>query len=1049
MNLREKSKRLAWPILSLALLFGGASAFSAAKKEKSKMAKDAAPQREDMANYFSENRQGVSLERMREADGLRVQTINSIHKLLETPNMQANRKFELYLRLGELHSERSEYLRDIEMKDFETKYEVWKKANKKGGEPGLNTKSSQAELLKSTDAFRKLVKEFPQHPRTDAALYSLAKTLLLLENDNAVLYFDQLVNQHKDSLLLADTYLALGEFYFYKQDMEKAKTNYKAAMEASKGKLDKEQKVYPFAVYKLGWAYYNSKAKSDKDTLENIDKGIAAFKLAIKISEKDKDNPGNFNLRQEAINDLIMVYAETEKIDEAMEYFSRIGEKESFYDMLERLGNIYEDNGENSKSIDVFSRLLSESPTRPRNPDIHAKLAKLYDTTMNVPALVDTMKRMKALYVDPSSKWIVANTSNKVALDEAVEKTRKNIHRYGTLYHQQGQKTKKQPMLAASAELYKLYLATFPKTEEAYELRYYLADIYFQFEQFENAADEYYTVTQERPKDGKYIKESAFNSVVAIKKIDEASTYQKLPPLGQVSTAVPLPRVKQKLVTMIDNYAVLLPKEKEGFPMRYTAAMTWFEYGHYPEALKRFEGIGTDIPESTQGKSAVKMILTFYAERKDWENLVKYSKKYYENPKIVATSLKDDLIKAMKTGVFNLALQQNKENKLAEAAKTFESFQQQFPTDESADAALYNASTDYYKLAKVEDALRVGNLLLKEYPKSKLAPKVTLDMAQTNESLADFEQAARLYKYYGLNFSKEADSIKALFNAATLYRGLKDFPESISLYKKFIQLHGKDELSKSAVLQIAEMNELNRNWSEATQYYNQYAGIWPERSEQNLVARARLAKIALQSNNRANGVKEIRRLQNDLVVKNAPPALEARRIAAAALLEDIENDYKNFSEIRVTDATRIEKEVGSKQEKLVELVKRYQEVIDLGSGEHTVASLYHLGVMHENFAKVLFDAPAPKGGNQKAIDDYRSSIEKVAFPLRDEGNKFFEAAYKRSQEVQTFTEWTRKAYEKMVELQPDKYPAVVEKTTSPTYMSHVMVWDESISDLAN
>ncbi|HET9241552.1 MAG TPA: tetratricopeptide repeat protein [Oligoflexus sp.] len=1048
MKLNSITKTLALPILALALASGGMDGYAAPKKEKAKLAKDAAPAKGDMNDYFAESRQGVSPEKLREADALRMQTVASIHKLLATPNMQANRKFELYLRLGELHSERAEYIRDMEMKDYETKYEAWKKT-KKGAEPQLTTKSSQAELLKSTEAFRKLVKEFPKHPRTDAALYSLAKTLLLLENDNAVLYFNQLVNQHKDSMLLADTYLALGEFYFYKHDMEKAKDNYKNAMEASKGKPDKEAKVYPFAVYKLGWAYYNSKVKSDKETMENVDKGIAAFKLAIKIAEKDKDSPGNFNLRQEAINDLIMVYAETEKIDEAMEYFNRIGEKESFYDMLERLGNIYEDNGENTKAIDVFGRLLAESPTRPRNPEIHAKLAKLYDTTLNAAALVDNMKRMKALYVDAGSKWIAANATKKDVLDEAVEKTRKNIHRYGTLYHQQGQKLKKKPMLATAAELYKLYLATFPKTEDAYELRYYLADIYFQFEQFENAADEYYTVTQERPKDGKYLKESAFNAVVAIKKIDEATTYQKLPPLGQVSKPIPLPRVKQKMVTMIDNYAALLPKEKEGFPMRYTAAMTWFEYGHYPEGLKRFESIGMDIPDTTQGKSAIKMILTFYAERKDWENLVRYSKKYYDNKAIVATSLKDDLIKAMKTGVFSLGLQQNKENKLAEAAKTFESFQSQFPQDESADAALYNASTAYYKLAKVEDALRVGHLLLKEYPKSKLAPKVSLDMAQTNESLADFDQAAKLYKYYGLNFSKEADSVKALYNAATLYRGLKDYPESINLYKKFISLHGKDNLARTAVLQIAEMNELNKTWGEATQYYNQYAGLWPDRSEQNLVARARLAKIALVSGNRANGLKEIRRLQKDLTTKDAPPALEARRIAAAALIDDIENDYKNFTEIRVTDAARIEKEMASKQERLVGLVARYQEVIELGSGEHTVSSLYHLGVMHENFAKVLFDAPAPKGANQKAIDDYRSSIEKVAFPLRDESNKFFEAAFKRSQEVQTFTEWTRKAYEKMVELQPDKYPAVVEKTTSPTYMSHVMVWDESVADLAN
>src|SRR6478735_12251253 len=183
MRLTDITRQLVLPLIALTLVIGGATGFGAGQKEKSKLVKDSAPDKSDMNSYFSENRQGIPIEKLREADGLRMQTINSIHKLIDQPNMQANRKFELYLRLGELHSERAEYIRDMEMKDYEIKYENWKKT-KKGAEPQLTYKTSQAELLKSTDAFRKLVKEFPKHPRTDAALYSLAKTMMLLENDN-------------------------------------------------------------------------------------------------------------------------------------------------------------------------------------------------------------------------------------------------------------------------------------------------------------------------------------------------------------------------------------------------------------------------------------------------------------------------------------------------------------------------------------------------------------------------------------------------------------------------------------------------------------------------------------------------------------------------------------------------------------------------------------------------------------------------------------------------------------------------------------------------
>ncbi len=1029
-------------ILISAALISVLSLDAYAAPKKGSMTQTEAPKKGDMSSYFSENRVGISPEKLREADGLRVQTIVSIQKLLNDSASNPGRKFELYLRLGEIYAERSEYLRDIEMKDFDTAYEKWVTAGKKGAQPVVSTKNSKAELMKSTEAFRRLVREFPKHPRTDAALYALAKTLLLLDNDNAVLYFDQIVKEHKNSPLLPDTYLALGEFYFYKHDMEKAKDNYKEAMNY------KESRVYPFSVYKLGWAHYNSKAGNEKDTVENVNKSIAAFKLAIKIAERDKANPGNFNLRQEAINDLIMVFAETERIDEAMDYFSRLGEKEAFYDMLEKLGSIYDDNGENTKAIDVYGRLLSESPNRPRNPEIHAKLVKIYDRALQVPAAVDTLKKMRTLYVDQSSKWVVANAKDAALVKEAAEKTQKNIHRFGALYHQQGQKTKKKAYFDAAAELYRLYLANFPKADESYELRFYLADIYFYFEQFENAADEYYKVTQERPKDGKYLKQSALLSVGAIRNIDEATQYQKLPPLGQVAQPIALPRVKAKLVTMIDNYVKLLPTEKDGFAMRYTAALTYFEYGHYQNALARYDAIAMEIPESPQGQLSVKTVMSYYAERKDWENLVKVSRKYVDNPKIAATPVKADIIKAMKTGVFQLAVQQNKEQKFLDAAKTFESFQQQFPKDELADKALYNASLNYYKVAKVDEALAAGNKILKEYPKSELASDVTLDMAQASESLADFANAARLYREFGVNYTKDAKARQALFNAATLYKGLSNNTEAVTLYKRFIGSYPKDDLAKVARLEIAEISEKEKNYPESLNYYGMYATLFPVGTEGNLMARARMARIWMNQGNQKEAQKEIRKLHKDLTAKNAPAATEARRVAAGSLFNELEIPYKNFQSFRITDASKIEAEAGQKQAKLVELVGKYQEVIDLGSGEYTVASLYRLGEMHENFSKMLFDAPAPAGQSQAQVDAYRSSIEKVAFPLRDESKKFFETSFQRSQEVQTFTEWTRRTYEKMVELHPEKYPVISEKSTSPTYMSHAMIWDKTVSDLA-
>ena len=90
----------------------------------------------------------------------------------------------------------------------------------------------------------------------------------------------------------------------------------------------------------------------------------------------------------------------------------------------------------------------------------------------------------------------------------------------------------------------------------------------------------------------------------------------------------------------------------------------------------------------------------------------------------------------------------------------------------------------------------------------------------------------------------------------------------------------------------------------------------------------------------------------------------------------------------------------------------------------------------------------PRGASQVEVDQYRSSIEQVAFPLKEEARKFFDAAYLRSKEVQTFTEWTRLTRNKMVELDIEKFPMVSEKSTEAAYLSHSLIWENAVSRLA-
>lgn len=1004
----------------------------------SAIGKAVAPDIEDHAAYYATNRKDVSEADLNRADGLRLKTISSIQSLLSSNEAKASQKFELLLRMGVLYTERHDFLREIELRDYTAKFDGWIKGGKKGLEPKLNYNRSRAELSRSANVFRTLVTEFPRQPRTDAALYELAKTLGRLNNENAVLYYKQLIKDHPNSPLIADAYVALGEFYFERHRISDAIVSYKNAMRF------KNEKTYPFAVYKLGWAFYNAAAKSNKDAASNYEKSITAFKLVIKLGGQNVAK-GNLDLRKEALNDLIMVWAETEDTDGAWRYFSQINEKDAFYKMLERLGWIYGEQGKNQKAIAVYERLLHESALRPNNPTIRVKIASLHELGNQFQEVLKNMETAGQTYIKDGS-WRNANKDRPEVLAEATRLVELNMHRFGTLFHKRGQKAKNNELLKASAAMYALYLEHFSSGPNSYEIRFYLADILFDFKKWEQAAT-HFAIVAKAQKGGKYMKESALNAVICMNNANSEAKESKLPPPGQVLTAISIPSLKQRLVEMIDIFVVLLPKEKESEPMRYTAAQVFFDFGHYPEAIKRFSGIVEEIPASKQAKASAKVILAFYAEKENWAEVISWSQKFSKSPALVQGGLGPFITDTLKHAMFKLAVAHERKKEFEKAAIGFIDYQKNFPGDASADKALYNASLNYFKIGKIEEAIGTSKTLLDKYPKSSTRADVLASMGETHEAIGQFEEASRFYITVSREFPKDKRSADALYNAALLRKGLHDFDGAIRLFGQFQTAYGKDKQAFEAEYQVAELEERRQSYAAAAKSYERIAAKVKGTPDKAIWADAKVAEITYYRINGTAGAKLLEKLGKRLTAKDSPAAFEARQIVASALFRSLDPQFSEFKQARIESAELIGTQAQKKQQRLEYLAKSYQNIIGLGNAEHTVASLYRLGEMHENFADTLFRVPPPRGGTQVQADKFKSEIEKSAFPLKEEGRKFFETAFKRSQDVETFSPWTKRAYQKMVELAPTKYSSLREVSADPVYMSHNLTTEKALAEL--
>ncbi len=970
----------------------------------------------------------------RAASQLRLKSISSIETLLKQTR-ESQRQYELSKRLGELYVEHFEYQRDIEMTIYQRNHQKWTgldtNAQKSAAEPLPNLNASKKTLTRAIGIYEALVKSFPKAAGIDVVVYELAKMLMLERPVEAVAYFASIPANYPKSELIPEAYLALGEYFFDKHEMVKSQAYYKKIVAFPK------HEVFAYAIYKLAWTFYNYPATSGDEVLANKRKTVKLLQKVVSVSGKKRDDSRSVTLRDEAIRDLITVWAETEDIDEAWAYFVRIGSKDSFYIMLEKLAAAYSEQGKIEKAIAVSERILREVPMRDNAPSIRHGLVDLYDQLSSLPKVIAQAKIMKSEYL-PGGNWHKAHTGKDVVLQEASKKVEFVLRRYGTLYHNTGHDKNHPKYLAAAVVFYKMYIEAFPDSKDRYELNFYLASLLHEIKQYDAAASEYIRVAKMNTVDGKHLEESAFNAVLAMQTLIEVNKFPELPPSGKVPRPIALPKAKRKYVGVIDFYNSILSHKKESLPMSLNAAKTLFAYGHYSESVGRFKNLVKASPPSKQAGESIKIVLTYFSERQDWVNTIASSEEFLSYKDVI---YRDHVLDVLKNSSFKQALAWEKEEKHLEAGLAFRKFALRFEKDENAERALYNSVLNYKKAGDYPESFQSADLLLAKYPNFKHRIDVVIMIAAMNESIASYDVAADKYLSFAESWPADPRSPAALFNAAVLKRALNKLSLARDLYKKYLSVYPTSAVADGALFQIAEISAELGELDQARASYVSYAAKYNKDRSQSYLARARVAKIDAQQNQKSDVFASLRA---DLMRDKKTSALEARDIIAGLAFEAVEEKLAEFYDLKMAKLAEVESVASKKQQKLLALASAYEQVIAVASPTYTTAALFRIGAAHQSFAEDLYGVLLPESETAENIQIIYSSIASSAGPLKSEAARYFEAAYKNSEDNQLFSEWTRLSYAKAEELNPQRFGWFGEMYGQPEYYSFDLTYDSSL-----
>jgi len=545
-------------------------------------------------------------------------------------------------RLAELYNQRYAYIRSNTIRDFVGKYNNWQINPENSKEPQLSLKQAETILFKRLNVLRDLVSKFQNHPKQQEAMYLLASTMGRLRKDSCKFYFNQILKRYSKSEYAVKAQFGLAEYYFSIEKFKEAIDEYKKSIKY------RSDIIKPFATYKIAWAYFlfsiSQNKASEKEKL--IEKAITAFKLAV-LYQKDKDEEDTFKLGRQAASDLAWLWAISDDKQSATDFFQKHKNPLSLLVFEQRLADEYLANNQSAKAIPIYESLVNKYQTNIQLPKIYSKLIEASSLSYNSKKLLSYLKGYKDLFSNEENDWYDEYEDSKDLLNLLEQRFESLARLSGNMFFQsasqQKDKNKRNLLLDQTRDIFNFYISSLPKHKNLEEIMYNLAITYYTKEDFPLAIISFDRLISLPPKSKDLLKKSRFNKVLILSAMDSKAKHQKLPELGKAKKPITIPLLKKQLETAILEYIKIDPNSEEIPTMKYTIAFTYMSYGHYKDALKKFEALGLESPRTPQGITAVEILLSYLMETKNWDELVRITTKFLNTKSVKGKKLRDSL----------------------------------------------------------------------------------------------------------------------------------------------------------------------------------------------------------------------------------------------------------------------------------------------------------------------------------------------------------------------------------------------------------------------
>lgn len=951
---------------------------------------------------------------------------------------------DVMFRLAELYYERSSDDHIIAMRDYEERLK--KLDPEKNPNPPPEPK---VDFAKSIDLYRRLIANFPTYRLNDASYYLLGYCQEKQEQfDESRTAYTQLISNYPKSKFATEAWVRIGEYYFdaYNEEkaLEKAADAYEHAVE------DKSHTLYDKALYKLGWTYYR---------MDRFDDAVGRFVGLIDFYQEEAKKRGDDtvggDLRAEAIQYTAVSFVDEKwgSLAKAQEVFKKLGGRPYEGEIYRRMGDIYFDQTKHNEAIESYRLVLQKDPLNKDAPQIQQKIVQAYERDRKLEDAFAESSKLGNMF-GPGTPWHEKWKRDPDVIASATEMAEKSLYSTAVYHHQQalvfkqeGKYEQARATFETAAKAYDTYLKRFPRSKNAYEMEFYLAECLYNSFQFQEAAKHYASV-RDSSQDVKYQSDASFSTVLAWQKQVELDTRDKkcaeLKVLKSTERGEEKPKIIEmcdsvkQLIAASDQYVAKAKKDDDKAPaIAYKNAELFYVHNDFDEARKRFADIVKTYPKNEVAKYAVNLTIETYLIDKNWVMVERASEDLMKLSEVVdaKSDLAKDLQKFKLAGRFKLADELMSKGDYEAAAKKYIALVDEAPKHEFADKALNNAAVCFENARRFDSALRLYERIFRDYPNSKLADAALFRVAVNAENSYDFDKAVDSYQKLVKDYPASKDRENALFNTARLLEGLQKYDQAASAYLRYVDLYPKSEDAPKTQFKAALIYEKQGDYPKAIGALNEFITRYqkdPKQADFTIDAKKRIADALKKLGKESDAKKayaaaadeyDKRRLDHEKAPIAANAAAEARFLLA-------EYQLAEFDKLKIGGSGKaLAKSFQLKTEAVKKLQATYNEVYKYKRLEWTLASLYRNGYVLERFAQTILETPVPpdvKRYGEEAVVAYQDGLAQMTVKLEDAAVEKYIATINEAKKNFISNEWTKKTLESLNRFRPKEYPVLKE-----------------------